>query len=272
MADADILISAGTGTKVDTRTVGAGTDEHRQVMVVGDPVTAANVATVDASNRLATAVADGANVGLGALADAIVAAGGTGSLSAKLRRATQGLEDLKTLVVLAAGENHVGAIGGHAALVAASQFTRPANVTAYASGDLVANSVTAGSVVALSFVVARVAAGSGMVRRARIKTSSTVLTNAQFRLHLYTTTPTVTNGDNGVWLSTQAATYIGAIDTTVDQAFSDGATGLGAPLAGSEINFALASGQTIYGLLEVRAAYTPTSAETFDVALECLRD
>lgn len=49
MADADIPITAGSGTKVDTRTVGAGTDEHRQVVVVGDPTTAANVATVTAA-------------------------------------------------------------------------------------------------------------------------------------------------------------------------------------------------------------------------------
>src|SRR3954464_11396900 len=46
MADADVAITAGAGTKVDTRTVGAGTDEHRQVVVIGDPVTAARVANV----------------------------------------------------------------------------------------------------------------------------------------------------------------------------------------------------------------------------------
>ena len=46
MADADVQITAGTGTKVDTRTVGAGGDEHRQVIVIGDPTVAANVATV----------------------------------------------------------------------------------------------------------------------------------------------------------------------------------------------------------------------------------
>lgn len=46
MADADVPITAGAGTKIDTRTVGAGTDEHRQVTVVGDPAIAANVANV----------------------------------------------------------------------------------------------------------------------------------------------------------------------------------------------------------------------------------
>lgn len=56
MADADILITAGSGTKIDTRTVGAGTDEHRQVMVVGDPSTATAVASVTAANGLAVDV------------------------------------------------------------------------------------------------------------------------------------------------------------------------------------------------------------------------
>lgn len=49
MADADVQITAGTGTKIDTRTVGAGVDEHRQVVCIGDPSTAANVAGVDAT-------------------------------------------------------------------------------------------------------------------------------------------------------------------------------------------------------------------------------
>ena len=40
-------------------------------------------------------IADGADTALGAVADAIVAAGAVGTLSAKLRRVTQGLEDLK---------------------------------------------------------------------------------------------------------------------------------------------------------------------------------
>jgi hypothetical protein len=47
---------------------------------------------------------------LGANADAIVAAGAAGSLSAKLRRVTQGLEDLKTLIVLAAGSARIGKV------------------------------------------------------------------------------------------------------------------------------------------------------------------
>lgn len=57
MADTDVAITAGTGTKIDTRTVGAGTDEHRQVIVVGDPTTAANVAAVSAAGAVSVAPA-----------------------------------------------------------------------------------------------------------------------------------------------------------------------------------------------------------------------
>ena len=49
----------------------------------------------------------------GANADASVAAGATGSIQAKLRRATQGLEDLKSLIVLAAGANAIGKLAAN---------------------------------------------------------------------------------------------------------------------------------------------------------------
>lgn len=60
---------------------------------------------------LPVSIADGINVVEGAIADAIVAAGASGTVSAKLRRVTQGLEDLKTTIVLAAGTNLIGKIG-----------------------------------------------------------------------------------------------------------------------------------------------------------------
>ena len=51
---------------------------------------------------------------IGTTADAIVAAGAVGSVAAKLRRTTQGLEDLKTGVVLAAGTNLIGVVNPRA--------------------------------------------------------------------------------------------------------------------------------------------------------------
>ncbi len=148
--------------------------------------------------------------------------------------------------------------------------TRPADTTAYASGDLVANSTTAGSVTPMQFTVAQWAGGTGMIRRARIRKTGTSITNASFRLHLYNVSPTPANGDNGAFSTNQAANYVGALDVTMTQAFTDGASGNGVPLVGSEINFDLPSGTVLFGLLEARGAYTPASAEVFTVELEVL--
>ena len=152
--------------------------------------------------------------------------------------------------------------------------TRPANTTAYASGDLVANSTTAGSVVPLSFANAARAAGKGgKIVGARLTKSNAGLTNASFRLHLFTAAPaTVTDGDNSALSTSGVADYIGALDVVVDRAFTDGAFGRsGAPLSGNFLEYVGAT-TTLYGLLEARGAYTPASGEVFTVTIAALLD
>ncbi len=165
-----------------------------------------------------------------------------------------------------------GQIGGFGENPSAS-FTRPADTTAYASGDLVANHTTAGSVVAMSFTVARVAAGHVSIRKARLQKSTTTTTNAAFRLHLYRAAPTLVGGDNAAWSTTRSG-YLGSIDFASANAlaFSDGVAINGLPVLGSEISVKLASGTTIVGLLEARAAYAPGNAEVFAVELETFQD
>lgn len=155
-----------------------------------------------------------------------------------------------------------------------ANFSRPADATAYASGDLVANSTTAGSVTPLSWsTAARYAGGSGQVRRVRLRKSNTTTTNATFRLHLYTASPTCANGDNAAW-STNRSGYLGSIDLDMaggnGRVFTDAAEVIGVPAVGSEINF-VATATTVYGLLEARAAYTPASGETFTCELEIVQ-
>lgn len=174
---------------------------------------------------------------------------------------------------IGAGEAFIGQVGSPA-VVASTSVTRPADTTAYAVGDLVANSTTPGVVVPLSWSVARVAGGCGMIRKARIKsnrTTAAVPTGGSFKLWLFQSSPTVTNGDNGAILPTQAASYLGVLSFVIDRAMSDGVVGNGTPDAGSEILFDLASGTTIYGLLECRGAFTPVSGEVFTIELEVLQ-
>jgi hypothetical protein len=151
-----------------------------------------------------------------------------------------------------------------------ASFTRPNDTTAYASGDLVANSVTAGAVVPLRIDLGNVAAvGHGMTRitRARLTKSGTSPTNANFRIHLYEAAPTPANGDNGAWSTDKAANWLGNIDVTSMLAFTDGCTGTGSATAGSEMFLRLASG-SIFALLEAKAAYTPVANEVFTLTLE----
>jgi hypothetical protein len=193
-------------------------------------------------------------------------AGGSGVVGATVQRVV-----LATDVALPAGENHIGEIGGRTSIPTAN-FTRPSDTTAYASGDLVANSTTAGSVTPMTLTVARVAAGSGMLRKVRLRKSGTSITNASFRVHFYRSSPTVTNGDNGVWLSNQVANYLGAMDVSSMTAFSDGATGNGVPMTGFEINFKLPSGSDLFCLIEARGAYAPANAEVFTLEVEVLQN
>jgi hypothetical protein len=151
-------------------------------------------------------------------------------------------------------------------VIASANFSRPADTNAYAVGDLIANSTTAGSVTPMEF---KVTASGGPVSliRVRLRKTGTGVTSASTKLHLWTKSPTVTNGDNGAFLPNQAATYLCAFEVTSMQAFSDGAVGDGIPAVGT-LAAAIVPGTTLYGLTEARGAYTPSSGETFTWVLE----
>jgi hypothetical protein len=152
-------------------------------------------------------------------------------------------------------------------IVTGSIVTRPADTTAYASGDLIANSTTAGSVVPISFAnVQRNAGGLARLRRVRLRKTGAGVANCTIRVHLFTAAPTVSSGDNAaIVIATGAAAYVGAVDVVVGQSFTDGAAG---QLAADIITF----GNTLYGLMEARGAYAPASGETFTVSLELDQD
>lgn len=142
---------------------------------------------------------------------------------------------------------------------ALATFTRPSDTTAYTANDLVANSTTAASVVAMTFGV-----GLGSrIRRVRMTKSTTSPTLATFTLFLFTTAPTVTNGDNGAFVPTVAG-FIGSV--AVDLA---GSQSSGAAMAAVNLTTQIvAPSALIYGLLRADAGYTPGSAEVITVSLD----
>lgn len=161
------------------------------------------------------------------------------------------------------------------AFAARSQtVTRPADTTAYASGDLIANSTTAASVTPFAIECVNAQTGIARIDRMRVQKSGSSVTNCLVRVHLYKATVVPVNGDNAAF-STSIASYIGALDVTVDRAFSDGAEGAGVPLVGSAIVLSTldagAATNTVYALLEARGAYTPASGETWTLIAEGYR-
>lgn len=146
-----------------------------------------------------------------------------------------------------------------------ANFTRSANTTAYQIGQIVANS---GSAAPMSFTVNTASGRAVAIERAIIKKSTTGVTAPNFRLHLYTASPTIANNDNGTYSTTQSGHFCDIdvnMPTTV--LFSDANDGIGAPNIGTRCSV-VPTAQAIFGLIEARGAYAPGNAEVFTVTLE----
>jgi hypothetical protein len=152
-------------------------------------------------------------------------------------------------------------------LLSTAAMARVADTTQYASGDIVANSATAGSVVPIELKAPLFAGGEGRINAVRLTKSSSSVTAAAFRVHFFRAAPTVTSGDNAALAISNgvAKGYLGSVDVTIGQALGDGAFGR----ADATIIFETVKPETkIYALIEARGAYTPASAESFKIELE----
>ena len=151
--------------------------------------------------------------------------------------------------------------------ISATIFTRPADTTAYAAGDLIANSTTAGSVVPLSFRLPT-SGKNATVQGIVVQKSATSLTNFSTTLHLFDASPTVAGGDNAA-PAPSAAGYLGSISTATTSALAG--TGVAWATNSSDVStkptFVVPASRTVYGLLTATGAYTPASEETFTVSI-----
>lgn len=145
-------------------------------------------------------------------------------------------------------------------------FTRPSNTTAYAPGDLVANSVTNTAVTALSLTWG--GSISGSLRRLILRTSNATITNGNFHAWLFGADPSgaVTNGDNDPIAGLNLTTY--KLITPAPINLYAAMTGVGGYGEATYDRDLIQLPQTVYALLEARAAYTPASAETFSMQAE----
>jgi len=158
---------------------------------------------------------------------------------------------------------------GHRIGNPSSVLTRPANTTAYAPGQLIASSTTAGSIVVPSFAATPGAQGAGSIRRFRLYTNKNAGMDAvTLAVGLWTAAPTFTNGDGGAYaVATGAAGWIGSFGGSLVQV-GDGAYLIAGPDVGQSIDFVLSSGQLIYWTMQTSTAFTPASAQTFTLVPE----
>lgn len=175
-----------------------------------------------------------------------------------------------SLAVALASDQSLIPVGGSSTVIGGT-FNRPGDTTAYAVGDLVANNTTAGSVTPISCSVSRVNDATAVIRRIRFSTNKTGGAGTEvFRVHLFKTSPTVANGDNGAFSANGIASLAqGFFDVTMASVYNDGSKGY---VACDVVVQPTSGAQTIFALIEARTAYTPANGETFTLALEVLQD
>lgn len=159
-------------------------------------------------------------------------------------------------------------------LLVAPTLTRPADTTVYAANDLLANSTTAGSVTPLQFSNQST---PYRIQRFVMRSSNDVVTNKAYSLYLFSAAPTVTNGDNGAFaLATGFSSLVAVFGSGAAVNTGAGSVNYFYPLdaAGTFANGWIPQflPGTLFGLIKVNAAYTPTSGETFNIAGEGMFD
>ena len=161
--------------------------------------------------------------------------------------------------------------GGGRIIVAAQPLVRPANTTPYVAGQVVSNSTSATTPIA--FPVARAGGGSGYIVKARLVIQGTPATfNAlTFWLWLYTlsTVTVAVDGAGMTSLWTNRASKVDVIPfyATAYEAGS-GSDSVYSIRDDLRIPFVCAGADTnLYGVLETKTGFTPTSAQNFFIEL-----
>jgi hypothetical protein len=203
----------------------------------------------------------------------------TGSLGATAANQATTNASLSTIATtLSTGTNAVVSYNSEVRLT--GSFTRPANVTPYVSGYLVANSTTSGSCVPVTFANAVRQAGDCVrIERCSVTLSGvgSAAINQTFKVHIFQASPTVTVGDGasfdsaGVLACNAGLSHAGSFAVTMMFAGSDGAVGRGTPDVGSAVTLSPSSGTSLYALIEATSAYTPVSGQVVAVTLEGYR-
>jgi hypothetical protein len=246
-----------------------------------------NITNISGTISLPTGAATSANqstlnTNIGAIADATVANGASGSIAAYLRTIKDAATDTTPSSVkfdqTTDGTTNRVAVGNSPAantaksytgtfVVAATALTRPANTTAYTALDSISNNATAASVTANSVTLSDTNDHPIDISEILLATTDTGPGTAgiQIRLHLFNSDPTastgVVGGDNAAWSNKQAG-WVGSFSGTM-RAFSDGSRGVLIADEGTLRLITPVSGaKTLYWQLQAIGGFTPSANST----------
>ena len=152
-----------------------------------------------------------------------------------------------------------------------ASFTRPADTTAYAAGDVVNGSGATTPVTVAD--AARRNGGSGVIEFVGLETNNVTVTNGTFRVHFFNASHT-TAADNAAFASLHAnrAAYVGYADLPILVADSASAA---AAQTEADVNIPFqcaSSSDDLFAVVVATGAYTPASGQVFQLTVAVRRD
>lgn len=207
---------------------------------------------------LGQTLTDGANITQGAIADAAVAAGATGSLSAKLRSISR---DLVANIVLAAGANSIGTV-----VVAPSTtdvaVTPTVTASAYTAGNVIGGIMTFASVLAATSF-------NGILHSITAKFKGSVVTGS-LEIAIFKASPsngTYTDKAAPTWNAADMANLLGIYTLSAPNSKLGTMTIYNLDAIGKAI---VGASQSLFVVAIVDGTPTPASASDFTLELAVL--
>lgn len=156
-------------------------------------------------------------------------------------------------------------------IVTASK-TRPADTTAYAAGDVVAESTSAATVWTFAGMARSLGLG-GILQGAVMIDSVAQSTKPDLELYLFDTAITTQN-DNAAWAPTDSdmEKCLGMIAFSSGQFKTGSGNGIVNVEGISKVFQCASAARDLYGILVVRNAYTPASGEKIVIRLAVIQD
>lgn len=175
------------------------------------------------------------------------------------------------LSVQLAGENHVGAVGGHTVRVSGTK-TRPDDTNAYAAYDAINESASAGTNWTFTGM-ARVSGGSGTIVDAILLCSDPALV-ARLEVDLYKANPTAINDNaEGTQLVGNNADYVGTVTFgAAAKPTTNSTVAKAVPATQIRVPFVCGASADLYGIVRTLDADTPIAQAVYLIIFKVYQD